>query len=80
MIRAAISSFAFLVKVRAKIVLGVTPRDMVSHAMRRPSTRVFPAPAPAAISSGTSAEEPQNSQYDIGRRMYSRDICCRPAK
>mmetsp|Transcript_51896 Transcript_51896/g.123649 ORF Transcript_51896/g.123649 Transcript_51896/m.123649 type:complete len:237 (-) Transcript_51896:43-753(-) len=55
MMRCCISSLAFRVKVRARIVLGVTPRDMVNHAMRSPSTRVFPAPAPAAISSGTSS-------------------------
>ena len=56
LIRCAISSLAFLVKVNARIVFGRTSLELISHAIRRPSTRVLPDPAPAAMSMGIPAE------------------------
>src|SRR5438874_11882035 len=47
-----ISSAALLVKVMARISNGEIPCSLISHAIRCVSTRVFPEPAPATISSG----------------------------
>ena len=51
--RSFISPAAFLVKVRARMRSGGTPRD-IKYAIREVRTRVFPEPAPAIISSGPS--------------------------
>src|SRR5215210_7396228 len=50
--RPFISSAALLVNVMARIWNGETPWSLMSHATRLVSTRVFPEPAPATISSG----------------------------
>jgi hypothetical protein len=53
-IRSRISSAALLVKVIARMAVGLTPRSSMSQAMRRVMTVVLPDPAPARISSGPS--------------------------
>ena len=50
--RSFISAAALLVKVIARIEPGWALRTVISHAIRRVSTRVLPDPAPATTSSG----------------------------
>ena len=52
--RSFISPAALLVNVIARISKGLTPCSRIRWAIRCVSTRVFPDPAPATISSGPS--------------------------